>query len=199
MENQNNVNGQLNTNNQQPHKKKLGCLIAIIIVAVIAALVVVAFAVGIDSLSDVGKAESSSTTNSAKADSSTSSKVKKKELHVYKDEVLNIDYIDVYEEPDAVEGVVYLQLRVQNLSKQTVTLSLDNVAINGITTQSGTALPITLEPGKTTKTPFIIFTKNTDISSVKDIKKLEFSMNAMNDDLDFVDKTKTFSVSISKK
>lgn len=99
-------------------------------------------------------------------------------------------------EYSGVEGMAYLQLRIKNVGKQKIILSLSDVSINGVTTQSGTAVPTELEPGKTTKTPFIIFTQNTDISSVKDIERLDFKIRVSDSKYNEIETTKTLTVNL---
>ena len=117
------------------------------------------------------------------------------EKSIFKDSNIDVKYLNV-SEYSGVEGAVYLSLKITNLSSQNIILSLDHVSVNDVTTQSGTAIPIELEPNKTTKTPFIIFTKNTDIKSVNEIEKLDFAIRVSDSNYREIETTETLTVSI---
>ena len=105
---------------------------------------------------------------------------------LYSDDFFDVEYIKIYD----VKGITtaYLQLRVINKGSKTVTLLLDDVYVNDITVHSGTALPIELEPGKESRTPFILFTGNTGLAA-EDITKVEFKLKGYDDNMNVIHKT----------
>lgn len=105
---------------------------------------------------------------------------------LYSDDFFDIEYMELYD-VDYV-NTSYLQLKVTNKSSQKVMLLLDDVYVNDITVESGTALPIELEPGKISTTPFILFSGNTGLTA-DDITKVEFNLVARDDNFDVVHTT----------
>lgn len=166
-------------------KKKNGCLISLLVVALIFLFIIVVAIVSVVSNDDLEPVTSS--------DTSVSQVVEEKSI--FKDSNIDVKYLNV-SEYSGVEGAVYLSLKITNLSSQNIILSLDHVSVNDVTTQSGTAIPIELEPNKTTKTPFIIFTKNTDIKSVNEIEKLDFAIRVSDSNYREIETTETLTVSI---
>lgn len=174
---------------QEKKGKKKGCLVAFLVVVII-----IAACVGI--IAAVGTSVETPDTNTAQQGQTDATEKKENtEKAIYKDAVIEASYIDIMEY-SGVEGMAYLQLRIKNVGKQKIILSLSDVSINGVTTQSGTAVPTELEPGKTTKTPFIIFTQNTDISSVKDIERLDFKIRVSDSKYNEIETTKTLTVNL---
>lgn len=166
-------------------KKKNGCLISLLVVALIFLFIIVVAIVSVVSNDDLEPVTSS--------DTSVSQVVEEKSI--FKDSNIDVKYLNV-SEYSGVEGAVYLSLKITNLSSQNIILSLDHVSVNDVTTQSGTAIPIELEPNKTTKTPFIIFTKKTDIKSVNEIEKLDFAIRVSDSNYREIETTETLTVSI---
>ncbi len=172
---------------QEKKGKKKGCLVAFLIVAV-----TMAACMGI--IATVGTAVETGETDTTQGQTGETTK-KEEERSIYKDATIEASYIGIAEY-SGVGGTAYLQLRIKNVGKQKIILSLSDVSVNGVTTQSGTAVPTELEPGKTTKTPFIIFTKNTDISSVKDIENLDFKIRVSDSNYNEIETTKTLSLKL---
>lgn len=110
---------------------------------------------------------------------------------LYSDSFFDIEYMNLYD-VDLV-NTSYLQLKVINNSNQKVTLLLDDVYVNDIVVQSGTALPIELEPGKISTTPFILFSGNTGLSA-EDITKIEFKLTARDDNFNLVHTTSKITI-----
>ncbi len=164
-------------------KNKKGCLIPLLIAASVFLIILIVTIASVTSNDNMGPDTNSDTSVSQTA----------KEKPIFKDSNIDVEYIDV-SEYSGVEGAVYLRLKITNLSSQNIILSLDHVSVNDVTTQSGTAMPIEVEPNKTTKTPFIIFTKNTDIKSVKDIEKLDFAIRVSDTNYKEIETTETLTV-----
>lgn len=113
---------------------------------------------------------------------------------LYSDSCFDIEYMKLYDIPNNdYVTCSYIQLKVTNKSSQTITLSLDNVYVNDIVVQSGTAMPIELEPGKISTTPFILFSGNTGLTA-GDITKVEFKLTARDDNFNLVHTTNKITV-----
>ena len=115
---------------------------------------------------------------------------------IYEDDFFSIEYIKIYDIEDITTS--YLQLKVTNKSQQKLKLRLDDVYVNDIVIQSGTALPIELEPGKISTTPFILFTGNTGLKA-EDITKIEFTLKGLNDDYEADHVTDKIILTIGEK
>lgn len=89
------------------------------------------------------------------------------------DENMKVSFIKLYEEP-SVPGTGYLQLKVENKTDKTVTVLPMDTYVNDTSTLLGSAVNMTLAPGKNSQTPFIIFYKPLGITSKDEIEKIEF-------------------------
>lgn len=105
---------------------------------------------------------------------------------LYTDEFFDVEFMELADVPAVT--ACSLQLKVTNKSAHKVTLMLDDVYCNDIAVETGTAMPIELEPGKVSTTPFILFTGVTGYSA-DEIKKIEFRVEGMNDNFDTIHKT----------
>ena len=170
-------------------KKRPGCLFAFIIISIVFLFLVLI----------IGSGDSSDTptNNSDVAQSSDHSQESNK--LIYEDDYIKANFIKVYSDAvvDAsVEGVVYLQLLVENKSEQALTVALSKAAVNGMSTTIGSGVPMTILPDNSSQQPFIIFTKNTNVKNADDIEKLQFSFYLMNDNASKVKETKTISFDV---
>lgn len=174
-------------------KKKTGCLVAIISVIV---LVTVIFIIAISG-SDNGTSPDSPTTNSSgKIESSQEANTAKP---IYEDDYIKASFVKVYNDKAvdmSVEGVSYMQLLIENKSSQSLTIGFSNAAINGMSTTFGSGLPVTILPGNSSQQPFILFTKNTGVSSADDINKIQFSFCLMDENAHIVDETETITINV---
>lgn len=109
----------------------------------------------------------------------------------YTDDYFTIEYVELYE----VDGVtaMYLTLEITNNSEEKVTLSLDDVYINDISVESGTGMPIELEAGKISRSPFIIFSGNTGLSA-DDVEKIELKLKGFDENYDCVHITEKITI-----
>lgn len=174
-------------------KKKPGCLIAVVIVVALFLILAVIIGSGDGSDTPSGNPDVSQSTNQTQ---------ESKKTLIYEDDYIKASYVKVYSEPviDAsVEGVVYLQLLVENKSNQKLTVSLSNAAVNGMSTTIGSGVPMTILPGNSSQQPFIIFTKNTNVQSADDITKLQFSFFLMDENVTKIEETKVLTLNINKK
>lgn len=87
----------------------------------------------------------------------------------------------------------YLQLKIKNKSDKKLTLSLDDVYVNDILVQSGSGLPIELKKGKTSTSPFILFTANTGLTE-NDVTKIEFKLKAYDESFNKIHSTKKITI-----
>lgn len=97
--------------------------------------------------------------------------VDQKNSILYSDDFFDIEYMNLSNAPGVT--ATYLQLKITNKNTQEATLMLDDVYVNDISIESGTGMPIELESGKISTTPFILFTGNTGLNA-EDITKIEF-------------------------
>ncbi|MEE0982003.1 MAG: zinc ribbon domain-containing protein [Acutalibacteraceae bacterium] len=175
--------------NDKKKKKKPGCLIAIVIIVALFLILAVI----------IGSGDSSDTPTNNSDVAQSSDQVQESNKLIYEDDYIKASYIKVYSDPvvDAsVEGVVYLQLLVENKSDETLTVALSKAAVNGMSTTIGGGVPMTILPGNSSQQPFIIFTKNTNVKNADDIEKLQFSFYLMNDKISKVKETKTISFDV---
>lgn len=173
---------------EKKKKKKVGCICGLVII--IAMIAMIAVIIG----SDDG-----STTATSDIETSTSQTEKKDYPVIYEDNYVKVSYIKVFSDETVdqyVEGVAYLQLRVENKSKQTFTVSMTKAAINGMSTTIGSGLPMTILPGNSSEQPFILFTKNTGVSNADDIEKLQFSLYLFDENINSIEETKNISIKI---
>lgn len=110
---------------------------------------------------------------------------------IYSDNFFDIEYMKLSDVPAVT--ACSLQLKVTNKSDKKLTLLLDDVYINDIAIQSGTGMPITLEPGKISQSPFVLFSGNTGLSA-EDITKVEFKLTSLNDNLQRVHTTSKITI-----
>lgn len=94
---------------------------------------------------------------------------------------VKVSYIRWYDE-ELVDDCVYLQLLIENKSNYNIMCSLSDVSINGMMTQWGTSTPIVITPGKSSRQPFMLFTKNTGVNSTADIDEVCFKVVIFDND-----------------
>lgn len=174
--------------------KKAGCLASIVVVAV--ALIAIIIVIAVSSGSD-GDSSGNTTNNSGKIESSQ--EVNDTAKPIFEDEYIKASFVKVYNDKAvdmSVEGVSYMQLLVENKSNQSLTIGFKNAAINGMSTTIGSGLPVTVLPGNSSQQPFILFTKNTGVTSADDISKIQFSFCLMDENAHIVDETETVTINV---
>lgn len=137
----------------------------------ILALIVV-FAISIITFIPDGEGDDSSQPSITNEQSSENSGV------IYFNDYFTIEYINLFEAPGVTAS--YLQLKIENMSNQKLLLSLDDVYVNDVAVESGSGMPIELESGKISQTPFILFTGNTGLT-VDEMTKIEFKLIGYDD------------------
>ncbi len=102
----------------------------------------------------------------------TSETVNEKTI-TYEDSNMKVEYKKI-EKQYGIEGCLYLSLKIDNITDQTVTVMLKDVSINGNSMQTGTGMPITIHPDESSSQPFIIFQSGTDIDEAEDVEIIKF-------------------------
>lgn len=121
----------------------------------------------------------------------------KKELDLYSDSEVNIKYMKLFDQSDIVKGTLYLQLRVTNNSTSNVIVRLEDVSVNKMTVTSGTAVPIKIEPGNMSVSPFILFTGNTGIVKADEVNNIRFKLEMLDENFKTLHTTTTVNVDLS--
>lgn len=111
--------------------------------------------------------------------------------------IISADFTDLYE-VEGVDGVLYLKLQITNLSKQAVTITIANMAVNGeAVLLVSTAVPVTIRPGMSANGPFIIPTMALSAAHASEVQNLIFDIEARDpDNFDVIDTISDFQVII---
>lgn len=186
---------QFNNTQQVPKKKKKAGKIVLTVLLIFVALVIVA-AIFVEDENPENVNSNTSTTSSVVKEE-TKKEQKKSDTVIYSDDDIKVKFIKVEDAADTV-GVTacYIYLDVENTGSQKYTVSLTEAYANDtqITMMSG--LPMTLEPGKSSKNPFM-FGYNNILTSADDVEKLEFKIVLLNDEMnDIIKTTKTITVKV---
>ena len=95
---------------------------------------------------------------------------------LFEDENLKVTFLKVYEDDNA-EGMLYLQLNVENNYEQRITVMLENPVVNGYNTTTLGAMPMEIDSGAQNKTPFIYNEENVSIDKLDDLKNIKFNIS----------------------
>ena len=111
--------------------------------------------------------------------------------------IISAEFTDLYE-VEGVDGVLYLKLQITNLSKQAVTITIANMAVNGeAVLLVSTAVPVTIRPGMSANGPFIIPTTALSAAHASEVQNLIFDIEARDpDNFDVIDTISDFQVSL---
>lgn len=111
--------------------------------------------------------------------------------------IISAEFTDLYE-VEGVDGVLYLKLQITNLSKQAVTITIANMAVNGeAVLLVSTAVPVTIRPGMSANGPFIIPTTALSAAHASEVQNLIFDIVARDpDNFDVIDTISDFQVII---
>lgn len=96
-----------------------------------------------------------------------------KEIPLVDDEYIGAVFLEAYEEP-WIQGVFYLRIRVENKSDREIWVALSDVSVNKMSTIATSGIPMEIQPGNSSKTPFIISYSNLDISAVDELQNISF-------------------------
>ena len=103
-------------------------------------------------------------------------------------EFVKASFVRLYDEP-SISGVCYLQLLVENKSDQPITVHLDDAYVNDAAVMIGSGVPMDIEPGKKSQTPFIVFNHET-----ADIDTLEFKVCVWDESLNTIEETEMLRI-----
>lgn len=120
-----------------------------------------------------------------------------KEQVLFENENLKVSFIEIFEMPELV-GTCYLLLNVENKSDKVVTTYLKDSYVNDTAQMIGSGVPMTLEPGKNSQTPFFFGYSSLGIESKDEIKKIEFKVWLTDDNYDTVVETETLVIDFNK-
>lgn len=118
----------------------------------------------------------------------------KKELDLYSDSNVNIKYMKLTDEGSL--GMLFLQLRVTNNSGRNVIVNLEDVSVNKMSVNSGTALPIKIEPGNMSVSPFILYAGNTGIEKASEVNNIRFKLEMRDEDYHKIHTTTTVNLNL---
>lgn len=113
------------------------------------------------------------------------------------DQIITARFLSLYE-VTGVEGVIYLDLQVENRYDQALTITLTNMAVNDESVPLvATAVPITIEPGMSARSPFIISTGSLSIDHASEVRTLIFDVEARDaETFNVIDRIADFQVSL---
>lgn len=94
---------------------------------------------------------------------------------LYEDEFVNVSYIRLFEEA-SVQGCSYLQLLIENKTDKTVWISMDEASANDMMVNTGSAVPMVINPGKSNQQPFILFTGAAGFETIENITDVSFKL-----------------------
>lgn len=112
-------------------------------------------------------------------------------------QVITAEFSRIYE-VEGVNGVLYLDLQVENRYDQALTITLTNMTVNGESVPLvATAVPITIKPGMSARGPFIISTDSLSIDHASEVRALIFDVEARDSEtFNVVDRIADFQVSL---
>lgn len=176
-----------NKQNQGKKKTKYGCLSAIIIFVSIAVIItVVSILVGGNDDTD-----NSNTTSSTVAEANED-----KQKEIFEDDYMKVTYIECFDEK-SVDGATYLRLSVENISDKKITVSLEDVSVNGAMVNTGNGVPMTIAPDKSSQQPFILFTGAAGIGSADEIDSISLKISLLdNDTSEVIEETKQIEIDV---
>lgn len=175
-------------------KKKMGKgpIIAIVVVCVLAFCAIMGNLLGEEPSKETSGTNVTSITSSEESNSSKEDA----EKVIYTDSNVRVSFIKVSDAADTV-GVTacYIHLKVENIGSKTFTVSLTDAYANdsAVTVMSG--LPMTLEPGKNSKQPFM-FGYNEILSSADAVEKLEFKINLLDENWQMIKTSEKITVNV---
>lgn len=125
--------------------------------------------------------QESSEISSTQEDQEPEQTNKGREQLLVDDDFVKVSFIEVFEEP-SIEGVFYFRLCVENKTEKTVTIYLEDSSVNKVSTLALSGIPMTIQPGSKSLTPFFFSYKSLDISSIDELEEISFRVNVKNDE-----------------
>lgn len=109
------------------------------------------------------------------------------EIVLLDDEIIKVSFMKLFEE-DTVKGTSYLQFKVENKTDNTITVCATDCYVNDTQTQIGSGVPMTIDGGKNSENPFIVF------SELDTIEKLEIRLMILDENFSEIETTDSISV-----
>ena len=125
---------------------------------------------------------------STSSSSSTPTTTNPVEQVLWDSENVKVSFIEIFE-VDYIESTCYLRLKVENHTDKTVTVYPKDAYVNDSSIILGSGVPMELDPGKNSQSPFIIHYANIGITSKDEIQKIEFKLTFRDDSFDTVVET----------
>ena len=100
---------------------------------------------------------------------------------LYSDDKLDVKFLKAYEEP-SISGVFYLQLDVKNGFDKRVMIVLDDAVVNDYSTLTMSGVPMEIEPGSRSTSPFFYNESNVGMEKMDDLKTIKFKVNVYDAD-----------------
>ena len=169
-------------------KKQKSLWKRIVVAAIVIILAAWIFTPSEDTDANVVNFPASDNTSTVQNNDSTATQTEESET---KDKVLidndtmKVTYEEIFEQ-EAVPDTCYIRFKVENKSAQKYTVYPDNLYVNDTATTMLSGVPMELDAGKQSQTPFFFTYSNLGISSKDEIKKIEVTFTAMNDDFETV-------------
>lgn len=130
-------------------------------------------------------ADSTNTTQSNDSTDTQTENSETTEQVLIDDDMMKVTYEEIFEE-ESITGACYIRFKVENKSAQRYTVYPDNLYVNDTATTMLSGVPMELDAGKQSQTPFFFTYSNLGISSKDEIKKIEVTFTARNDDFETV-------------
>lgn len=100
---------------------------------------------------------------------------------LYSDDKLDVTFLKAYEEP-SISGVFYLQLDVKSNFDKRVMIVLDDAVVNDYSTLTMSGVPMEIEPGSRSKSPFFYNESNVGMEKMDDLKTIKFKVTVYDAD-----------------
>ena len=171
-----------------PHCGKIstGQAVSITVCVVLCLFVVFLFAKAI------GSSSGNTSKRAAESQKNTTSQTQSANSMIYQDDSLNVEFMKLIDVSAA--NAVGLQLKITNKGSAALTLMLEDVYVNDIKVSLvTTAVPLKIEPGKISQSPFTLFIGNTNLKA-DDISKIEFKIMGLDDNSKQAYKSKAITI-----
>ena len=134
---------------------------------------------------NVPASNNTSTVQNNDSTATQTEETKTKDKVLIDNDTIKVTYEEIFEQ-EAVPDTCYIRFKVENKSAQRYTVYPDNLYVNDTATTMLSGVPMELDAGKQSQTPFFFTYSNLGISSKAEIKKIEVTFTAMNDDFETV-------------
>ena len=149
-----------------------GCLIGIVVFAIVISILVIIFTVGLDGVPTSTSGESQSTADTTNAPA--------KATQIYEDENIKVSFVSISDNP-YLEEMLNVQILVENKSNTTYRVGLSEVSVNKMSTVAMSGVPMVIAPGEASQQPFSVSLTNTVAKKSNEVEKLKFRIYLMDD------------------